>query len=81
MIKIKINKKMEEKKNEIYEYYLSLAKEPRGVMGRFITWLVVNTGCCEGAVRKRIKENRWGPIERAAIMDAIRTGSWRYLTQ
>jgi len=69
---------MEEKtKSLILDYYHSLASEPRGTMSRFVTWLAANTGISQTAVVLRLKSDRWNPIERAFIMEGIRTGSWR----
>jgi hypothetical protein len=78
IINSQTNKKMAEKNSTpILDFYRSLEQEPRGTMGKFVTWLVVNTGMSDAVVRVHLKNEDWSPIERKAIMEAIESGSWR----
>lgn len=69
----------EKSKTPILDFYRSLEHEPRGTMGKFVTWLVVNTGMSDGVVRIHLKNEDWSPIYRNAIMEAIESGCWRGL--
>ena len=61
----------------IYDFYQSLDGESRGTKSKFLIWLSSKTGLSANGVFARLKAEKWSPIERNYILQAIEDDSWR----